>query len=476
MTTPLKPPPLRAARIHRITGPVRQFLQIEAMSGAVLLVATVVALILANSPLAEAVAHFWHTEVQLGVGTWSFNKPLEFWVNDGLMTVFFFIVGLEVKREIVYGELRTVRKALLPVIAAVGGMIVPAGVYLLFANGPIVNRGWAIPMATDIAFVVGLLAAFGKRVPFGLKVFLLSLAIADDIGAILVIAVAYTEKLDFVLLAFAVLGVLAILGMQWLGIRRIPLYLMVAVAVWYCTYQSGIHPTIAGVVFGLITPHRAWLGRKALSLALDDISGRLNDRPDPMKLAPVDVAMLREASSEVVSPLQRLEDQLHPWVGFAIMPLFALANAGLVVQPQSLGQPVALGVLFGLLLGKVSGIVLFSTLAIKLKLTSLPNGVGWLHLIAGGFLGGIGFTMSLFIGALAFDDLPKALAEAKAGVLAGSVCAAVAGAVLLALAKPVGRSKSGASAGGERSSETAASRPPPARTTTPAGGTASGSS
>ena len=224
--------------------------------------------------------------------------------------------------------------------------------------------------------------------------------------------------------------------MNRLGVRAVVAYFAVGAVVWYATYQSGIHPTIAGVAIGLLTPHTAWLRREALSLALDDVSGQISDQPEDLELAPADVAMLREAAREVVSPLQRLEDRLHPWVAFVIMPMFALANAGVVVNVGSVGQPVALAVAAGLLLGKVLGIVLFSWLAVKFKLAVLPSEVTWLHIVAGGFLGGIGFTMSLFVSALAFVNSPELLADAKTGVLLGSALSAVAGAVLLALAKP----------------------------------------
>ena len=431
-----KPDPLRPAPIHKLTGPVRRFLQIEAMSGVVLLLATIVALALANGGAAQAMHDFWHTKLKLGVGIWDFSKSLEFWINDGLMTVFFFVVGLEIKHEIMVGELRSIRKAALPIVAALGGMFVPAGVYLAFGHSGPAQRGWGIPMATDIAFVVGLLAAFGKRVPFGLKIFLLSLAIADDIGAILVIAVAYTEQLNMLMLGIAAGGLALMVLMNRLGVRAVVAYFAVGALVWYATYQSGIHPTIAGVAIGLLTPHTAWLRREALSLALDDVSGQISDQPEDLELAPADVAMLREAAREVVSPLQRLEDRLHPWVAFVIMPMFALANAGVVVNVGSVGQPVALAVAAGLLLGKVLGIVLFSWLAVKFKLAVLPSEVTWLHIVAGGFLGGIGFTMSLFVSALAFVNSPELLADAKTGVLLGSALSAVAGAVLLALAKP----------------------------------------
>jgi len=423
--------PLRSAPIDRLTSPIRRFLRIEAASGLVLALAAAIALVLANTAWGPAVHAFWQAKIGLAAGGWSFEKPLEFWINDGLMAIFFFVVGLEIKREILTGELRSVRKATLPVVAALGGMIVPAGVYLAFGHAGEAQRGWGVPMATDIAFVVGLLAAVGRRAPFGLKIFLLSLAIADDLGAILVIAVAYTDRLDWLLLAFAAAGFGLTILMNALGIRALIAYVAVALVTWYFTYRSGIHPTIAGVLFGMLTPHRAWLGRETLKLALTDVANEIGDRPEPIDLTAADVAVLRYAAREAVAPLQRLEDRLHPWVSFAIMPLFALANAGVEVNLAALGENISLAIVAGLVLGKPLGIVLFAFIAVKLKLAMLPSRTTWRHLIAAGFLGGIGFTMSLFISGLAFVGDPAMLATAKAGVLLGSILAAAIGAMLL---------------------------------------------
>ena len=424
------PRSLRPAPIHAVTGPLRRFLRIEAASGAVLLLCSVVALVLANSPLAEAVHHFWETHLGVGVGEFKLDKPLHFWVNDGLMAVFFFVVGLEIKRELMTGELRTVRRAALPVVAAVGGMLVPAGVYLLFGHAGPAQRGWGIPMATDIAFVVGVLAAFGKRVPLGLNVFLLSLAIADDMGAVVVIAAAYTDHLNLIALATAGGGLGLCVLLNKLGVRAVAVYVIVGVVVWVAMVKSEVHPTIAGVLLGLLTPHRPWLGKNTLRLALDDVAGRL-DGSDDREMTPADVAILRYAAREAVAPLQRLEDRLHPWVGFVVMPVFALANAGVAVDFAAFTHPVCLAVAAGLFVGKPVGIVLFAWAAVKLKWAALPTGVTWRMLVAAGFLGGIGFTMSLFIGELAFRGQPELLADAKAGVIAGSLAAAVIGAGLL---------------------------------------------
>jgi NhaA family Na+:H+ antiporter len=429
-----KPDPrqLRPAPIHRVIAPVQRFMQIEAASGVVLLVCSIVALVVANVPaLAGPYHHFWEFELGFNVGDFRFEKSLHFWVNDGLMTVFFFVVGLEIKRELMTGELRTVRQAALPVVAAVGGMLVPAGVYLAFGHTGAAQRGWGIPMATDIAFVVGVMAAFGSRVPFGLKIFLLSLAIADDMGAVVVIAVAYTEHVNLGWLGLSAAMLALCVVMNQLGVRPVAAYVVVGAVAWLAMYQSQVHPTIAGVLLGLLTPYKAWLSRDTLRLTLDDITGRMEGKKDDEEMTPADVTLLQYAARESVPPLQRLEDRLHPWVGFAIMPLFALANAGVAVKAEAIADPVCLAVAAGLLAGKPVGIVLFAWVAVRLKLATLPTGVNWRMMFAAGFLGGIGFTMSLFIGELAFKGEAVLLADAKMGIVLGSFAAAAIGAGLL---------------------------------------------
>jgi NhaA family Na+:H+ antiporter len=277
------------------------------------------------------------------------------------------------------------------------------------------------------------MAAFGKRVPFGLKIFLLSLAIADDMGAVIVIAVAYTEFVNLGWLGLAAAGLALCVVLNQLGVRPVAIYLVVGAGTWLAMYLSNIHPTIAGVLLGLLTPYRPWLGKESLRLALDDVTGRMEGQPDDHEMTPADVAILQYAAREAVAPLQRLEDRLHPWVGFVIMPVFALANAGVAVKPETVGDPVSLAVAAGLLVGKPLGIVLFAWVAVKLKWAALPTGVTWPMMLAAGFLGGIGFTMSLFIGELAFRGPENAhlLADAKTGILLGSFLAAGVGAGLL---------------------------------------------
>jgi NhaA family Na+:H+ antiporter len=428
-------PHLPVPPIRRLTRPVARFLRIESASGVVLLTCTVVALALANSSLAGAYAKFWHTPVSVTLGPYAIGGDLgHFVVNDVLMTAFFFVVGLEIKRELVAGELRDARKAALPVAAALGGMIVPAAIYMAlqakqFGAPPF--RGWGVPMATDIAFVVGIMALFGPRLPFGLKIMLLSLAIADDIGAVVVIAAFYSTGLNWTMLALAAAGFALVYALNRAGVRAITIYVFAGAGIWLAVYKSGVHPTVAGVMLGLLTPPREWVHREALRLSLVDLVARIEDTnsdPDASELQ-----MMAFAAKESVSPLERLETGLHPWVGFVIMPLFALANAGVQIDTSAITESVSVATALALFLGKPVGIVLFSALAVRLGVAELPQGVTWPMLLGGGFLAGIGFTMSLFVAGLAFPEAehPRLLTDAKLGILLGSLCSAVAGAALL---------------------------------------------
>lgn len=432
---------LPTAPVQRLVQPLARFLEVESASGILLILCTVLALAVANSPWAAAWAAFWHVEIRFVVGDWELRASLAHWVNDALMTIFFFVVGLEIKRELVDGELRSARKAALPIVAAVGGMLAPAGVFLWLLGAEAGGRGWGIPMATDIAFAVGILTLLGRRVPAGLKIFLLALAIVDDIGAIVVIALFYSGAIQTAALALAGLGVLVVVAMNRLGVRSISLYVLAGAGIWLAMRESGIHPTVTGVVLGLLTPGRAWLTAEPLiSLlldAVDRLDGKIDRQPGQNRWRLVD--NLATAARETVSPLERLEHALHPWVAFVIMPVFALANAGVTLQPAVANQGVAHCVAAGLVLGKPLGITLFSWLAVRLGLAQLPAGVGWRALLGAGCLGGIGFTMSLFIAQLALEG--ELLDAAKIGTLAGSTLSAVAGlaillAVLPAPAKP----------------------------------------
>ncbi|MFO0866741.1 MAG: Na+/H+ antiporter NhaA [Gemmataceae bacterium] len=427
---------LPSTPIGRLMRPLERFLHLEAASGILLVLCTLAALALANSAYREAFAHFWHERFGIVLGSFELIKPIELWINDGLMTLFFFVVGLEIKREIVAGELKEPRKAALPFMAALGGMLAPGGIYYLLERGTPGEPGWGIPMATDIAFVVGILALLGKRVPLGLKIFLLSLAIVDDLGAILVIAIFYTSDLAVHYLVMAACGFAGVLAMRLLGFRRIALYVIVGMFIWYCFLKSGVHPTIAGVVLGLMTPTSAWIERTRFQSALHAANESASNREGPIDRDRAQTLMA--VIQESVSPLERLEKSLHAWVAFGIMPIFAFANAGVEVQSALLTHRVSLGVMLGLILGKPIGIVLFSWLAVTLGIAKLPTGVNWKILIGAGCLGGIGFTMSLFIGGLAFAGSGDAtlVDAAKIGTLGGSLISAMLGCTLLLMFLP----------------------------------------
>jgi len=412
--------------IHRLTAPLERFMHVEAASGIVLLAATIAALVLANSPWSQGFLDFWKTEVGFSLGSFEMYHSLKHWINDALMAIFFFVIGLEVKRELVIGELRDPRRAALPVFAALGGMIAPAAVYLLLQAGEPGQRGWGIPMATDIAFVVGCMAILGRRVPLGLRVMVLSLAIADDIGAILVIAIGYTESLNLMALLLAFAGIVGIFVLSRLGVRSFIMYVLVGTVVWFGFHESGVHATIAGVILGLMTPTREYIGPGLLEGAYDLFRG---EGWENVTHRAIKVAHIQKLARETVSPVEYLEGVLHPWVSFLIMPLFAFANAGVPFALSDFADPVAQAVAAGLVIGKPVGIVLFSYLAVRVGLASLPEGVNWGIVIGGGFLAGIGFTMALFIAGLALEG--DVLDAAKVGVLGASAVAAIIGMALL---------------------------------------------
>jgi NhaA family Na+:H+ antiporter len=428
---------LPAMHIERWLAPVARFLHVESASGIILLTCTAVALVLANSPLATAYAALWKTPIALTIGQFQLAGTLgHLVINDGLMTAFFFVVGLEIKRELTAGELRDPRNALLPVFGAVGGMIVPALVYLAFQWGQPGQGGWPIPMATDIAFVVGVLALLGPRVPLGLKVLLLSLAIVDDLGAVLVIAFVFTDQLAWGWLAVAAAGFVLTYLLNLIGVRRIGIYVVVGCGVWLAVLKSGVHPTVAGVVLGLLTPAQAWVGRTAFAAVVGDLWDRLRADSSQGDARHIDLERLEFAARETTSPLHRLESGLHPWVAFVIMPIFALANAGVALEPSALRDPAALAVAAGLTLGKPFGILSCWAVPVRLGMARLPDGVGWPLLTGGACLAGIGFTMSLFLGALVFPAaaFPAEEAAGKIGTPLGSLASAVVGMTILLVA------------------------------------------
>lgn len=395
-------------KLQSIVAPVERFLAVEAASGIVLMTAAVLALMWANSPWRMAYLDLWQIPFGLRFGHFRFERDLHFWINDGLMTVFFFVVGLEIRREMHAGELSDVRRAALPAAAAFGGMIAPAIIFLAFNVGRAGAAGWAVPVATDIAFAVGALALLGKRVSPAMRILLLALAVIDDVGAIVVIAIFYSTQLSAAGFAVMSIGILLTFAFQILGVRSSFAYLLPGSVTWFGAYTAGIHPALAGVVMGLMTPLRAWYGPANF---LDE----------------TEAGVLRVGNREAVSPVERLEHVLHGWVAFGIMPLFAFANAGVPLGEVSLAGDlrwVFWGVLLGLAVGKPIGIGVASWISVRLRVAALPRGVRLPHIAIVGMVGGIGFTMALFIAELAFPA-GLLLETAKLAVLCGSVAAGV---------------------------------------------------
>lgn len=416
--------------IDRLRMPFSRFLEIEAAAGAVLLCFTVAALVLANSPWAHAFLNYWEMPVGFHIGEQDFSRSLRDWINDALMTLFFFLVALELKRELVLGELRTPRMAALSIAAALGGMTVPAGLYIWMMHGQPGENGWGTVMATDTAFVIGALALLGRRIPQSLRVFMLSLAIVDDIGAILVVAIGYSSHFEWGAFALAVVGVVVVRGMAMIGIRGFPIYFLLGGLIWFAVDASGIHATVTGVILGLLTPARRWvsderlftiLGKVVAHPATQEGSGRTRDRAT-LQLAEI-------AARETLSPIERLEMGLHPWVGFVIMPLFAFANAGVPVTLTDLGSSITIAVFAGFALGKPVGVMTFSWIAVRSGIAIRPRELDWGLIAGGSLLAGIGFTMALFIANMAFN--PLQIDAAKVGVLAASVFSSAAGLALL---------------------------------------------
>ena len=379
-----------AAAVRRLRRPLHDFIRSETSGAIILMLCAAIALVWANVA-GESYARTWQYRLSIGVGTLALAKPLLLWINDGLMAIFFLVVGLEIKRELLTGELASVRRAALPVAAAAGGMVVPALLYAAVNAGGPGARGWGIPMATDIAFALGALALLGRRVPASLRVFLTAVAIVDDLGAIAVIAIFYSGTLGWTALATAAAGLAVLAALGALNVQRAAPYVLMGVVVWVAVLKSGVHATVAGVLVAMLVPARG--------------------ATEPL--------------------LERLEHALHPWVAWAIMPVFALANAGVTLGTGVVAGPISLGVMLGLVVGKQAGITLASWLAVLTGVAALPRGAGWRQIYGVAVLCGIGFTMSLFIATLAFDD-PAALAQSKVGILTGSLLCGFAGYLILA--------------------------------------------
>lgn len=436
-----RPPP---RPVDHLLAPLNRFIHTEAAGGILLMAATLTALVWANSPWAEAYHGLWGTKVTVGFGQALLSKPLLLWINDGLMAVFFFTVGLEIKREILVGELSSGRQALLPLAAAVGGMLLPAAIYLAVnPTGPAAG-GWGIPMATDIAFALGILSLLGRRAPVSLKIFLTALAIADDLGAVLIIALFYTSQISLPALAAAG-GLLAMLvAANLLGVRSPVVYWLLGVTLWLAVLLSGVHATVGGVLAAMTIPASQRLdGARLVKLArgLMDRFEMLGSSGDGMLRNPEQHAVLEELKEVRLwaePPLMRLESAHHPLVAYGVMPVFALANAGVSLPADimaSLLSPVSLGIAAGLVLGKQAGVMAVVWLCLKLGWGQPLPGTGWRHLYGASCLCGIGFTMSIFVASLALDD-PAALDTAKMGIIAASIGSGILGWLVLAGARP----------------------------------------
>jgi Na+:H+ antiporter, NhaA family len=429
-----------AVRLRKLPPTIFQrFFRTETAGGSVLLLFGIAALALANSPLAAAYAGIWQVPLTVRITDHSLSLTLHQWINDGLMAVFFLLVGLEIKRELVVGELATVRKATLPIACAIGGMIVPGAIYWLFNPIGFGARGWGIPIATDIAFALGALALIAPGAPIAARVFLTALAIVDDMGAVLIIATFYSEAIAWGALGVAGLLVLVLFGFNAIGVRRLWPYLLVGVALWYFVHQSGVHSTVAGVALAFAIPTRTRTNAQQFSLEARSLLDRFDQTESgdfivlTSKGQQEALFALEYATEGVTAPILRLEQGLHQFSAFVVMPLFAFANAGVKLGLPIQHPEIAIGALVGLIMGKPLGIMAAALLTVMSGAAKLPRGVGWTSLLGYAWLAGIGFTMSLFIAMLAFDETSP-IDAAKFGILVGSLVAGVAGAIVLRIA------------------------------------------
>jgi len=431
--------------IEILLKPIYEFLHQEASGGILLMICTFIALAWANLSWSASYHDLWHTHIAVKFSNLlNLDYSLHYWINDGLMAIFFFTVGLEIKRELLVGELSSMRKASLPIAGAIGGMVAPALFYIIFNSGGKGANGWGIPMATDIAFVVGIMALLGPRIPLTLKIFVLALAIADDIGAVLVIAIFYTAEISITALIIAGLVLVLLAVLNKLGTKSLIPYTVLGIILWLAFLKSGVHATIAGVLLAFTIPASSRYNTQKFSEKVKDLinkfdsTGNHGENVLSNQERQTDVMAIEESCQKVLTPLQRFEHGLHPWVAFFIIPVFALANAGVTLAGldilAALFSPLNLGIIIGLFIGKQFGIFAFSFVAVKLKLASLPEGVNWKNLYGAGILAGIGFTMSLFIAGLAFND-PALLDLSKIGILTGSLLSGVVGFVFLKSSK-----------------------------------------
>ncbi len=422
----------------------QKFLDNPFSSSVLLLLASITAILWANSPFSDSYHSLWHTKLALKLNNYQISKELLHWINDGLMAMFFFALGLEIKREMLVGELASSRKSFLPISAAIGGMLFPALIFFIFNHGTPAIKGWGIPMATDVAFALGAIAVLGRRLPSSLKVFLVAFAIADDLGAVLIIAIFYTETIviKYLMIALILLLCLALANLLW--IRWALIYAVLGIVLWVVIFNSGIHSTVAGIVVAIFFPARGKYDTDRFIQNVSNSLGKFHCPPDGCGYSILKseehlnaVQSIEMACHDVETPLQRIENLIHPWVYFILIPIFAFANAGLTLKGINLSDSITsyltLGIVFGLLIGKPLGMTLFSYLSVKMNMASLPSGVTWLHILGVSVLGGIGFTMSIFISFLSFPD-PLMLNDAKIGITLGSSLSAIVGLGILGFA------------------------------------------
>lgn len=442
--------PRTANVFQKIADPINNFLKIDAASGILLILATMLALFLANSQWASHYEHFLHTPFKISIGSWALNMSFQHFVNDTLMAVFFFLIGMEIKREIVNGEISSFKKAALPIVAALGGMIVPALIYYSFNSEGPYTAGWGIPMATDIAFAVGIMSLLSRKVPFSLKIFVLTLAIVDDLGAISVIAIFYNQSFSVEFFTYACLTLMTIYVLYSSGIIKSWVYIALGLFTWYFIYKSGIHATAAGVVLGLLMPLDALYDRAQVSKKIKDLVNELdkgvtltsNGEARISHLGEKTINQLHQYTLGARSALEKTISNIHSLVSYFIVPLFAFVNTGLVLDSVNFGEffkePVALGIILGLFVGKPLGIFLFSFIAVKIGIAKLPREITWGKIIIAGFIAGIGFTMALFINNLALGNSDVSTVS-KLSILLASILASLAGLILLGLSDDVSK-------------------------------------
>ncbi|WP_053992393.1 Na+/H+ antiporter NhaA [Mangrovimonas sp. TPBH4] len=427
-----------AKKLRRsLVTPIAKFVKIESLSGVLLFTATIAALIWANSPYATSYQKIWTHHIGFEIGSFELSKPLSLWVNDGLMAIFFFLIGLEIKREILLGELNSLKKASLPIFAAVGGVFIPIGLFLFLNKDSMTADGWGIPMATDIAFSLAILQLLGDRVPLSLKIFLTAFAIVDDLMAVLAIAIFYSHHIDWVLIGYALLVLLVLVALSARRYFNMYIYTLCGTLVWLLFLKSGIHPTIAGVLVALIIPIRRKHPLKDSLEDLDDFTKKLhrtsNDGGEMLSKRQLYLMDgLQDWITNAQSPLQQLEHNLHGWVAYFIIPIFAFANSGIPLSGSNTGDmSLAINLALALLIGKSLGVISFSFLGVKLGLAALPKGIRFKHIVGVSLLAGVGFTMAIFIANLAFEEEPNFIELSKLGILSGSLIAGLLGYLFL---------------------------------------------